>query len=99
MVDSGDEDKPKFILCVDGREPQIHKVWTFGEDGVTREVRQTAQVNVGAGFVVEFATNCLTPIWRNIPMFGVISINGSVQWLSVPAPLRTDGPPWTDNIY
>ena len=31
-------------------------------------------------------------------MFEVNSINGSVQWLVVPAPLRTDGPPWTDNI-
>ena len=31
-------------------------------------------------------------------MFGVNSMNGSVQWLVVPAPLRTDGPPWTDNI-
>ena len=31
-------------------------------------------------------------------MFGVNSINGSVQWLGFPAPLRTDVPPWTDNI-
>ena len=31
-------------------------------------------------------------------MFGVNFIHGSIQWLGVPAPLRTDGPPWTDNI-
>ena len=31
-------------------------------------------------------------------MFGVDLINGSVQWLGVPYPLRTDRPPWTDNI-
>ena len=31
-------------------------------------------------------------------MFGLNSINGSVQLLDVPAPLRTDGTPWTDNI-
>ena len=31
-------------------------------------------------------------------MFGVYSINGSVQWLGVPDFLRTDGPPWTDNL-
>ena len=31
-------------------------------------------------------------------MFGVNSINGSVQWLVISAPLRTNGPPWTDNI-
>ena len=48
---SGDEDGPKFIQCVDGRDPQIHEVWTFGEDGVTREVHPTSQVDVGTGFV------------------------------------------------
>ena len=31
-------------------------------------------------------------------MFGVNYINGSVQWLVVPTPLRTDEPPCTDNI-
>ena len=64
----------------------------------TREVHPTARIDVGAGFVGEFATNYLTPSWRMIPMLGVNSINGSVQWLEVPAPLRTNKPPWTDNI-
>ena len=45
---SGDEDGPKFIRCADGRDPNIHEVWTFGEDGVTREFHPTAQVLVGA---------------------------------------------------
>ena len=31
-------------------------------------------------------------------MFGVNSISGSIPWLGVPDQLRTDGPPWTDNI-
>ena len=31
-------------------------------------------------------------------MFGVNSINGSVQWLGVRDFLRTDGPPWSDNL-
>ena len=31
-------------------------------------------------------------------MFGVNSINGSVQWFGVAAPMRADGTPWTDNI-
>ena len=47
----GNEDGPEFIRCVDRREPQIHEVWTFGEDGVMREVLPTAQVDVGTGFV------------------------------------------------
>ena len=36
---------------VDGRDPQIHEVWTFGDDGVTQEVHPTTRVDVGAGFV------------------------------------------------
>ena len=31
-------------------------------------------------------------------MFGVKSINGRFQWLGVPNTLRTDGPPWADDI-
>ena len=31
-------------------------------------------------------------------MFGVNSIVGIVKWLGVPDLLRTDGPPWTDNL-
>ena len=89
---SGDEDGPEFIRCVDGRDPQIHEVRTFGEDGVMREVHPTARLDVGDGLVREFATDYLTEIWRRVPMFGINSINGSVQWLGVPDFLRTDGP-------
>ena len=95
---SGDEDGPDFIRCVDGREPQIHKVCTFGVDGVTPKVFPTVQFDVGAGFFGEFLTNYLNPSWRRTHIFGVNSINGSVQWLGVPDPLRTNGPPWDDNI-
>ena len=48
---SGDEDGPNFIRYMDGREHQTHEVWTLGENGVTHEVRLTAQVDVGTGFV------------------------------------------------
>ena len=92
------EDGPDFIRCVDGREPQIQKVWTFGEDSVTCEVHPTAQVDVGAEFLGELLTNYITENWCRILMFGVNLINGSVQWLGVPAPLRTDVNPYTDNI-
>ena len=54
---SGDEDGPEFIQCVDGRQPQIHEVWTFGEGGVTWEVHLKAQVDVGSGFVEEVVIN------------------------------------------
>ena len=98
VSDSGDEDRPKFIQCEDGLEPQIHRAWTFDEDGVTREVHPRAQVHVGTGFVGEFAANHLTPSWLRIPMFGVNSIYGIVQWLGIPAPLSTDGPHCEYNI-
>ena len=54
---SGDSEVPKFIRCVDRREPQIHEVRDFGEDGVTSEIRTKERVYVGAGVIGEFATD------------------------------------------
>ena len=45
---SGDEDRPEFIRCVDERQPEIHEVWTFKEDGVTPKVHPTARIDVSA---------------------------------------------------
>ena len=58
---SGGEDRTNSIRCFYRRHPKIHEVWTYGEDGVTREVHPTARVDVGAGFVGEFDTDYLTP--------------------------------------
>ena len=74
---------------MDRQEPQIHEVWTFSEDGVTREVHPKARVDVSARFVGEFATGYLNPSWHRITMFGVNYINGSVKWLGV---LTSSGP-------
>ena len=41
---SGDKDGPDFIRCFDVRQPKIHEVWTFGEDGITPEVYSTTHV-------------------------------------------------------
>ena len=49
----GDEDIPECICCVDGQQPEIHEVWTFGEGGVAPEVHPTARIDIGA-FVGEF---------------------------------------------
>ena len=95
---NGGEDGPEFMRCVDGRQPQIHEVWTFGEDGVTREVHTTARVDAGAVFVGGFATDYLTPNWRRFPMFGINSINRSLEWIGVPDFLRNDGPPCNLNL-
>ena len=83
---------------MDRQESRIHEVWNFGEDGVTREVHPTAQVDVGDGFFREFSNNYLTEIWRRVPMFGRNSINGSVKRLGVPDFLRTNGHTWTVDL-
>ena len=95
---SGDKDRLEFIRCVDGLLSEIHEVWTFGEEGVIREVHLTARVDAGA-FVGEFfATNNLTPTCRRIPMFGRNSINGIVELLVITNLLRNDGLSWTLNL-
>ena len=98
--DSGcrDDDRPQFIRCVDGRQPKIHEVWIFGEDGVPPEVHPYARVDVGAFVGDYFATDYLTPTWRRVPMFVRKFINGSVKRLGVSSFLRNDGPPWNLNI-
>ena len=59
------------------------------------EVHPKERVDVGSRFVGAFVNNYLTPSRRRIPMLGVNSIDGSVQWLGVPALLSTNGTPWT----
>ena len=79
----------EFIRYVDGREPQINKVWSFGDNDVTHEFHLTAQIYVGAGVVGEFLSDYLTESGRRIPILGRISINGSVEWLAITALHRT----------
>ena len=57
---SVDYERPEFIRCVDRWYPQIHEVWDFGEDSVTREFHPTERVDFGTGFVGEFTTDYLT---------------------------------------
>ena len=94
----GDTDRFQFIRCVDVRDTKVHEVWILGEDGVTPKVHPTAQVDVGAGIVGDFATHYLTENGRRVPMFVKKPIKGSFDFLGVPDPLRNNGPPWIDNI-
>ena len=54
---SGGTKGVEFIQCIDDQEPQIHKIWRLGSNGVTCEVHLAAQVYVGAETVEQFATN------------------------------------------
>ena len=94
----GDKDGPQFIGCVDRCEPEVHKVWILGEHGVTHEVHLTARFDVVTGIVGDFATNFLTENRHRNSMFVRKSINGSSEFLGAPAPLRTNGPPWIENV-
>ena len=95
---SGDAEGPKFIRCVDGREPQIHEVWAFVDDGVTREVHPNVRVDFYAGVVGEFLSDYLTESGCRIPIIRRISINGSVEYLGVPGFHRTGGTFWAANL-
>ena len=95
---SGADDELDFIRCVGRIQPEIHKVWTFEDDGITPEVYIFACVDVGAFLVDCFGTNYLAGNGRRFPMYVRKSINESVKWLVVPNFLRNDRPPWADNI-
>ena len=100
IYNSGSEgsEGPEFIHCVDGRDPQMHKVWCFSSGGITREVHPSALVDVSAGLVVQFSSDYLTEDGRRIPIVGQISINGSVEYLGIPDFHRVSGPFWDDNL-
>ena len=93
------DDRLQFIRCVGGREPQIHKLWTFAEDGITHKVHPFAHVDVSDFSGDCFHTYYMTEERHRVTMFGQISINVSVEWLGVPIPFYdTSGVPWIDNI-
>ena len=56
---SGDDDGLEFIRCVGGQKPEIHEVWTFGDDRITHEVHPFAHVDIGAFLRDCFGTNYL----------------------------------------
>ena len=83
---------------MDGRGTQIHEVWAFGYDGITREVQTTAQVDVDDVVVGDFLYNYRTESGYRLPILGQFSINGSVEYLDIPDFHRTGGPFWADNL-
>ena len=95
---SGANDGIEFIRCVGGRQPEIHKVWTFGDNRLTPKVHPFVRVDVGAFHSDCFVTDYLAENGRRVPMYGRKLMNGSVKWLGVPTFFRNNGPPWADNI-
>ena len=93
------EDIIMFVRCVDVREPQIHELWIFCEDGITREVHPLARVDVGDFSRDCFQTYYMTEKSRRVTNFGRMYMKASVKWLGNPIPFyNTVGVPWIDNI-
>ena len=95
---SENDDGLDFIRCVGGRHTKIHDIWTFSDDGITPEVHHFARVDVVAFVEDCFAANFLTENGRRVPMLGRKFIDGSFEYVGVPDFLRTNGPPWNDNL-
>ena len=95
---SGGTKGPEFIRCVEGQDPQMHEIWCFGSDGITREFHPTAQLYFGDGVVGQLWSDYLAENRRRIPILIQISINGIVEILGIPDFHRTSGPMYTDNI-
>ena len=80
------KDGISFVRCVDGQEPQIHKLWSFAEDGINRKIHPFARVDVGNFSEDCFQTLYMTEEARRVNIFGQISINMRMEWLSTPVP-------------
>ena len=72
----GDSDRSKFVRCVDGREPEVHKVLIPGDDKITSKVHPTAQVYFVLWISRDFATNHFTKTGSRTSNFCKKIING-----------------------
>ena len=93
---SRDEYGLEFICCVGGREPQTHELWSFAEDRITRKVHPFAQIYIDNFSGDSFQTAYATEIGRRMSIYFWKSMNGSVEWLGVPAPSCGTGVAWTE---
>ena len=92
------EDGLGFNRCVGGQEPQIHELWSFAEDGVTRKVHLFARIDVNDFSGDCFHTEYATEIGCRVFIYVQKSMNGSIKWIGVPAPFFDTGVAWTGNI-
>ena len=72
-----------FILCFNGRDPQIYELWCWDNDGIFREVHPTARVDILAGTVREFVTKYLSENERCYQIIDELLIYGSVQFIGL----------------
>ena len=94
----GGSDRFKFVRCVDGRDPEVQKVWIWGDDRITPEVHTTAQIDVNPWITYDLADNYFTETGSMTNIFVKKSINGSFEFLGFADPLRIRRPYWIENI-
>ena len=94
----GDNDISKFVRCVDGRDPKVHEVWIWGDDGITPKVHPTVWVDVDPWITPYVETDYFTETGSTTAIFVQKCINGSFDFWGVADPLRTRSPYWIENI-
>ena len=65
----GNADRSKFIRCIEGRDPKVHRVWIWGDDVITTKVYPTAQDDVNPWITRDFATNYFTETGSRTAIF------------------------------
>ena len=83
---NGGEDGLEFVCPVDCQEPQIHELWSFSGDGITRKVHPFFRVNVGDFSGDYFQTYYMIEEALRVTIFGRRFINASFEWLGTPVP-------------
>ena len=86
-----------FIQWVNGREPQIHKLWCWEIYRIFRKVHPTARVDIPDENVREFFTKYLRKNGRRNHIIGEFLINGSVRFIGL-SEIWGSGFPYTPNI-
>ena len=65
----GADDRLEFICCLVRREPLIHELWSFAEDGITSEVHPFARIDIGDFSGDCFRTAYASEIGRRVSIY------------------------------
>ena len=91
-----------YIRCINGRDPEVFKLWTFAEDKI-RKVHPFARVQISNEFTEDtFYSYFFNAQIIRIPFLGRKFVNTSVQWIDVPRPFGKTGSrvaTWTENTF
>ena len=81
-----------------GERPKSMNFGVFPKDGIPCEVHPFLRVDFGNFSGGCFQTDYSTEVGPRVAIYGQKSINGSVEWLCIPAPFCDTGVDCTDNL-